>query len=279
MKNYKLILTDMDGTVLGEDHRMTDGNKKALKEAEKNGVKVVFATGRFHDSAKEHIDFLENIMPIISSNGSIIKHPITNEVLYSNFIDKEVSIEIVEILEKHNVKYQAYTDEIILQKYETEDEMRMMKEFIEKTFSDKTEISFKKDLREDIRNSNVLKFNIMEIDRPDLIDKVRVDLELVKNIEVTSSWKDNLEVMSEGSHKGNAVEYLCELLDIDREHIIAFGDNYNDLSMIEFAGTGVAMGNAEDDVKKIANHITDSNGNDGVAKAIYDLVLQKVVSE
>lgn len=279
MKNYKLIVTDMDGTVLGEDHRMTDGNKKALKEAEKNGVKVVFATGRFHDSAKEHIDFLENIMPIISSNGSIIKHPITNEVLYSNFIDKEVSIEIVEILEKHNVKYQAYTDEIILQKYETEDEMRMMKEFIEKTFSDKTEISFKKDLREDIRNSNVLKFNIMEIDRPDLIDKVRVDLELVKNIEVTSSWKDNLEVMSEGSHKGNAVEYLCELLDIDREHIIAFGDNYNDLSMIEFAGTGVAMGNAEDDVKKIANHITDSNGNDGVAKAIYDLVLQKVVSE
>ena len=250
MKNYKLIVTDMDGTVLGEDHRMTDGNKKALKEAEKNGVKVVFATGRFHDSAKEHIDFLENIMPIISSNGSIIKHPITNEVLYSNFIDKEVSIEIVEILEKHNVKYQAYTDEIILQKYETEDEMRMMKEFIEKTFSDKTEISFKKDLREDIRNSNVLKFNIMEIDRPDLIDKVRVDLELVKNIEVTSSWKDNLEVMSEGSHKGNAVEYLCELLDIDREHIIAFGDNYNDLSMIEFAGTGVAMGNAEDDVKK-----------------------------
>lgn len=279
MKNYKLIVTDMDGTVLGEDHRMTDGNKKALKEAEKNGVKVVFATGRFHDSAKEHIDFLENIMPIISSNGSIIKHPITNEVLYSNFIDKEVSIEIVEILEKHNVKYQAYTDEIILQKYETEDEMRMMKEFIEKTFSDKTEISFKKDLREDIRNSNVLKFNIMEIDKPDLIDKVRVDLELVKNIEVTSSWKDNLEVMSEGSHKGNAVEYLCELLDIDREHIIAFGDNYNDLSMIEFAGTGVAMGNAEDDVKKIANHITDSNGNDGVAKAIYDLVLQKVVSE
>lgn len=279
MKNYKLIVTDMDGTVLGEDHRMTEGNKKALKEAEKNGVKVVFATGRFHDSAKEHIDFLENIMPIISSNGSIIKHPITNEVLYSNFIDREVSIEIVEILEKHNVKYQAYTDEIILQKYETEDEMRMMKEFIEKTFSDKTEISFKKDLREDIRNSNVLKFNIMEIDRPDLIDKVRVDLELVKNIEVTSSWKDNLEVMSEGSHKGNAVEYLCELLDIDREHIIAFGDNYNDLSMIEFAGTGVAMGNAEDDVKKIANHITDSNGNDGVAKAIYDLVLQKVVSE
>ena len=84
--------------------------------------------------------------------------------------------------------------------------------------------------------------------------------------------------MSKGSHKGKAVEYLSNLLGIDRDQIIAFGDNYNDLSMIEFAGTGVAMGNAEEDVKSIANHITDKNGNSGVAKAINDLVLQKVVS-
>ena len=84
--------------------------------------------------------------------------------------------------------------------------------------------------------------------------------------------------MSEGSHKGKAIEYLSDLLGIDRESIIAFGDNYNDLSMIEFAGTGVAMGNAEEEVKKIANHVTSRNGESGVAKAINSLVLQKVVS-
>ena len=278
MKNYKLIVTDMDGTVLGENHQITDENKIALKEAEKMGVKVVFATGRFHDSAKEHVKFLDEVMPIISSNGSIIKHPITNEVLYSNFIDKDICLEIMDTIDKYNLKYQIYTDEKILQKYETEEEMKSMKEFIAKNFSDKTEITFKKDLREDVKNSKVLKFNIMEMEKPELLNQARADLKFIKNIEVTSSWKDNLEIMNEGSHKGKAIEYLSDLLGIDREHIIAFGDNYNDLSMIEFAGTGVAMGNAEEDVKKIANHITSRNGESGVAKAINSLVLQKVVS-
>ncbi len=278
MKNYKLIVTDMDGTVLGENHQITDENKIALKEAEKMGVKVVFATGRFHDSAKEHVKFLDEVMPIISSNGSIIKHPITNEVLYSNFIDKDICLEIMDTIDKYNLKYQIYTDEKILQKYETEEEMKSMKEFIAKNFSDKTEITFKKDLREDVKNSKVLKFNIMEMEKPELLNQARADLKFIKNIEVTSSWKDNLEIMNEGSHKGKAIEYLSDLLGIDREHIIAFGDNYNDLSMIEFAGTGVAMGNAEEDVKKIANHITSRNGESGVAKAINTLVLQKVVS-
>ena len=161
MKNYKLIVTDMDGTVLGEDHKITEDNKIALKEAENMGIKVVFATGRFHDSAKEHINFLDNTMPIISSNGAIIKNPITNEVLYSNFIDKDICLKIMDTMDRYNLKYQVYTDEKILQKYETEEEMRFMKEFIEKNFSDKTEIIFKKDLRDDIKNSNVLKFNII----------------------------------------------------------------------------------------------------------------------
>lgn len=278
MKNYKLIVTDMDGTVLGEDHKITDENKKALKEAEKMGIRVVFATGRFHDSAKDHIDFLDHTMPIISSNGSIIKHPITNKVYYSNFIDKNKCLEITDIIEKYNLNYQVYTDEKILQKYETEEEMIFMKNFIAKNFSDKTEIVFKQELRDDIKNSKVLKFNILELENQKLLDKARQELKSINNIEITSSWKDNLEIMSEGSNKGKAVEFLSNLLEIDREHIIAFGDNYNDLPMIEFAGTGVAMGNAEEKVKNVANYITDKNGDSGVAKAINNLVLEKVVS-
>ena len=184
----------------------------------------------------------------------------------------------MDIIDEYNLRYQVYTDEKILQKYETEEEMIFMKEFIAKNFSDKTEITFKKDLKEDVKNNNVLKFNIMEMENPELLNQARADLTFIKNIEITSSWKNNLEIMSEGSHKGKAIEYLSDLLEIDRENIIAFGDNYNDLSMIEFAGTGVAMGNAEEEVKRIANHITSTNGDSGVAKAINSLVLQKVVS-
>lgn len=278
MNNYKLIVTDMDGTVLGGNHKITEENMRALKEADERGVKVVFATGRFHDSAKEHVTFLEEVMPIVSSNGAIIKHPITNEVLYCNSIDKDISLKIVETLDNLDLSYQIYTDNEILQKYKTEEEKIKMQDFIKNTFSDKTEIIFKKDLKEDIKDLNILKFNVVDFERPLLMKEARKEVEKIEGLEVTSSWNDNVEIMNAGSSKGNAVKFLCELLNIDKEEIIAFGDNYNDISMLEYVGMGVAMGNAEEDVKKIASYITDSNIESGVAKAIDDLVLEKVIS-
>lgn len=278
MNNYKLIVTDMDGTVLGGDHKITEENMRALKEADERGVKVVFATGRFHDSAKEHVTFLEEVMPIVSSNGAIIKHPITNEVLYCNSIDKDISLKIVETLDNLDLSYQIYTDNEILQKYKTEEEKIKMQDFIKNTFSDKTEIIFKKDLKEDIKDLNILKFNVVDFERPLLMKEARKEVEKIEGLEVTSSWNDNVEIMNAGSSKGSAVKFLCELLNIDKEEIIAFGDNYNDISMLEYVGMGVAMGNAEEDVKKIASYITESNTESGVAKAIDDLVLEKVIS-
>lgn len=278
MNNYKLIVTDMDGTVLGGDHKITEENMRALREADERGVKVVFATGRFHDSAKEHVTFLEEVMPIVSSNGAIIKHPITNEVLYCNSIDKDISLKIVETLDNLDLSYQIYTDNEILQKYKTEEEKIKMQDFIKNTFSDKTEIVFKKDLKKDIKDLNILKFNVMDFERPLLMKEARKEVEKIEGLEVTSSWNDNVEIMNAGSSKGSAVKFLCELLNIDKEEIIAFGDNYNDISMLEYVGMGVAMGNAEEDVKKIASYITESNTESGVAKAIDDLVLEKVIS-
>lgn len=278
MNNYKLIVTDMDGTVLGGNHEIPKENIRALKEAEEKGIKVVFATGRFHDSAKNHVIFLDNVMPLVSSNGAIIKHPITNEVLYSNSIDTNISLEIMDILDDLDLSYQVYTENEILQKYRTEEEKAMMIDFIQKTFSDKTEIKFKKDLKEEIKKSDTLKFNVMDFERPHLMEEARGRVEKIENLEVTSSWKGNVEIMNSGSNKGNAVKFLCEMLKIDKEEIIAFGDNYNDLSMLTYVGTGVAMGNAEDDVKKIATHVTDFNTENGVAKALDNLVLQKVIS-
>ena len=118
----------------------------------------------------------------------------------------------------------------------------------------------------------------MELERMELMDTTRNELNKIEEIEITSSWGNNLEIMSEGSTKGKAIEFLANLLNINREEIIAFGDNYNDVSMIEFVGTGVAMGNAEEDVKNIANYVTDTNSESGVAKAIDKLVFEKSFS-
>jgi len=90
---------------------------------------------------------------------------------------------------------------------------------------------------------------------------------------VSQSLKDNLEVMNKGINKGNAIRILAEIYGINREEIIAIGDNENDISMIEYAGLGIAMGNAVDTLKERADYITGNYDEDGVAQAIEKFVL------
>ncbi|OXX82860.1 hypothetical protein AVM15_15740 [Paraclostridium benzoelyticum] len=97
-------------------------------------------------------------------------------------------------------------------------------------------------------------------------------MKTIEDIELTKSFFDNIEIMKKGVNKGSAVESLGKYLDIDKSEIITFGDNHNDLSMIKYAGMGVAMGNAEDIVKKNANFITCKNTEDGVAKALSEIL-------
>lgn len=91
--------------------------------------------------------------------------------------------------------------------------------------------------------------------------------------EVASSNSDNFEMTKKGTSKGKAVEVLADFYNIKRDEVICMGDGENDLSMIEYAGLGIAMGNASSIVKKRANYVTDTNCNDGVAKAIEKFVL------
>lgn len=124
-------------------------------------------------------------------------------------------------------------------------------------------------MREEIFKKDILKFVIIEEKNPSILDEIRKELRKVQGIKITSSWPNNIEVMNEGVDKGNAVKILAEKMNIDREDIIAFGDNYNDIEMIKFAGLGVAMGNAEEFIKQEADYVTDTNQDSGVAKAIY----------
>ena len=94
-------------------------------------------------------------------------------------------------------------------------------------------------------------------------------LNQIEDIEITSSWFNNVEIMHKGVNKGEALKALINYLGIDKDEVIAFGDNYNDLPMLELAGIGVVMGNANDEVKEKGDYITAKNTEDGVAKAIY----------
>ena len=109
---YKLIVTDMDGTLLNREQEMTPKNREAIDFAIENGVSVALASGRMYDSAKQHIEYLNMDIPIIACNGSLIKSS-NGTLIYSNNIDTELCLKAVEVLEKYNVYYQCQHEDLL----------------------------------------------------------------------------------------------------------------------------------------------------------------------
>ncbi len=267
---YKLVVFDMDGTLLNSDHIVSKENLKALEYLKGKGIKVVIATGRPSELLKKYTVELDIKEYVINCNGSIIARPFTDDYLYENSIDKDIVIKIVEMCELNNYGYVLYTKDAVVSKnnarlqlfkrigkilgveyrpniIETEDS-----DFIKNNFSPNKIL---------ITEKNEEKYE-------ELIKKIST----YKNIEYAQSWKGALDISPIGNTKGTAVEKLCNHYGILPEEVISFGDNYNDISMLKYAGVGVAMGNSEDEVKKIADYVTDSNDNDGIAKAIYKFI-------
>ncbi|MGL5694391.1 MAG: Cof-type HAD-IIB family hydrolase, partial [Peptostreptococcaceae bacterium] len=259
---YKLIVTDMDGTLLGTNHRVTEENKIALKEALNEGIKVTVATGRMYSSAKKEIDFLDSDVPIIACNGALIKDSKTEEVIYSNFIENNKCLAVLKILEKYKVYYQFYSEDLLMCKErdnESSDILRM-----KRLTNNGVKLISKPNLEIDIKDRYILKIIVVEEKNVSILDEISEEIGLIKGLEITKSWSNNIEIMAKGSNKGNAVKIIAERLNIDKDEIIAFGDNYNDISMLEYVGTGSAMENADDYVKSKAKFVTSANYEDGV---------------
>ncbi|MEQ8198981.1 MAG: HAD-IIB family hydrolase, partial [Clostridiaceae bacterium] len=110
---------------------------------------------------------------------------------------------------------------------------------------------------------------------PEMIEKIKKELIEMGGLEVVSSGPDNIEIMAEGTSKGSGVKAFSEILGVDKKEIICIGDHENDISMVTYAGLGIAMGNAVDSLKKVADYVTDDNENSGVGKAINKFILNK----
>lgn len=271
---YKLICIDMDGTLLNKTGEISKRNLEAIKMASKNGVNVAVTTGRLFASANYFADLLEVKTPVIASNGAYIREKSSDKVIYKSLLGYDNAIKVVEILKTFdlyphfNTYDSIFTERIINSSLfysrlnETLPEDRKIKICIVE--------DWQKVLKEN--EGEILKCIVIDKDI-EKIKKAKEEINKIETLEVVSSLKKNFEIMAKGVSKGKAVEMLANYYGIDRSEIICMGDNENDLSMIKYAGLGIAMGNAEDFVKESAHYITDTNDNDGVAKAIEKFVL------
>ncbi len=266
---YKLIALDMDGTLLNEEKIVTERTKKAIKAARDKGVTVVLATGRPIDGVTRYLEELDMYTDedyVLSYNGGLVLKTKSREVVCKMGLIGEDVHYLYDLSKKLGVNIHAFSEENGLvtpknSKY-TEVEASINNITIQ-------EINF-----DDIKN-NESYIKVMMIDEPEILQKAVDNLpkEVYEKYTVVRSTPYFLEFLNKEVNKGVGVELLAKHLGVKREEIITMGDAGNDLHMIEYAGMGIAMGNAFEEVKKVANYITDSNNEDGVATAIEKFVL------
>lgn len=262
---YKLIAMDMDGTLLNEQLKISDRTQKALHAAKKKGIYVTLATGRMYCSALPFAQGLQLDVPLITYNGALIKDACTEETYYHEPVFYEAALTVIELAEARGLHINVYLDDKL---YVQEIEERT-KLYLKIANVPAYPVG---------RLSSFLKAaptKILVIGEPEELRELQqaIQKKLGQQVEITKSKPFFLEIISCHASKGKALASLAEKWGIEREEIMAFGDNYNDLSMLDYAGLGVAMGNAPDDVKQKADLVAESNEEDGMAKVIERMVL------
>mgnify|MGYP001077009177 CR=1 FL=1 len=273
-RKIRMIVTDMDYTLLNKEKKISAVNRKAIKEAMEAGVHVVLATGRLFSSAVYYAKELEISTPIIASNGAIIAESDLSRIYYQKTLPLEAGREMLKLCRERGLFCHLYTKDAIY----TEKIVNISERYLEwndrLNEADRINIVLEPDLGTtlDREHRHVLKAVVVDKDERKIAG-IREEILKTGVVEVSQSLPDNIEVMDKEVNKGRAVEFLAKMYDVHPDEIMAIGDNENDLPMIKFAGLGVAVGNAEQCLLDHADHVTARYDEDGVAQVIYKYVL------
>ena len=271
MTDIKLIALDLDGTLLTTDKKLTDRTKATLKAAREQGVKVVLTTGR---PLKAMDFFLKELGTdghddeyTITFNGGLVQKN-TGEILDKTVFSIDDVIRIYEETEKLNIPLDAISEGIVYQIQSDQESLYAQFNpaltFVPTAFEDlSSQITYNKCVTafpQELLDAAIQKIS------PELFDKY----EIFKSRELLLEWSPK------NVHKATGLAKLIDHLGIDRSQVMACGDEANDLSMIEWAGLGVAMQNAVPEVKAVANVVTPmTNDEEAVAWAIEKYVLKE----
>ena len=264
---YKLIAIDMDGTLLREDKTISDKTKNMIKKAIEKGVKIVLASGRPIEGLERYLEELQLVTEddfVMSFNGSIIQNVKTKAVISKNIL-KGRDLKVLYNLSKEiGVNIHAFTKQGCVTP--SMNEYTQLEGRINGI--EVHEIDFNTiDDEEDV-------IKVMFIDPEPILTAAieKIPENVYKDFTIVRSAPYFLEFLNKASSKGTGVKALSEYLGIKREEVICIGDAGNDLDMIQFAGLGVAMGNAFEEVKAVADYVTLDNDSDGVAHVIEKFI-------
>lgn len=289
---YKLVAIDLDGTLLNSFGEVTEKTKNVLIEAKEKGIEIVLASGRPISSTKSLAVEIGLDNYIISGNGAVVYDIKNEEVVYDKFLSKEQVFNVIDVCEANSIFYNIYTEDEVITKSLNYNVLFYHKENIKKIEEKRTHINVVSNVKEYIEQSGNTKFlKITVCDESKMIFNgiIRKLKELggldILNVEHMSRKKFKLgteevsieyhytEITNENVNKWTAIEYLLNKLNIDKNDVVAIGDNINDREMIENSGLGIVMGNSNPIMKEIGKVVVADNNSEGVLEAFNKYIL------
>ena len=277
MRDIRLIALDLDGTLLDSEKRLSDQNAYELERAAKAGIEIVPATGRFYRGMPELIRDLPYVRYVISVNGAEVWDAKEGKAVCGSELSCAQAVAVMERLDTLPVIYDCYQDGwgwMTKEFYDHAAEFAANKHSLDMILRLRTPVpELKTHLLKLGRGVQKVQAFFRDMDlRAEMLKKLPEEF---PDMTVTTSIPNNMEFNSLEATKGNALTALAALLGLDVSETMAFGDDFNDVSMLRAAGIGVAMGNAAPEVKEAADHVTGDCDHSGVAKAVRRLLWEE----
>ena len=260
----KIVFSDIDGTLLNSEHKMLDGTKYAIQKLHEKDIPFVIISARSPSGIYPILEENGFTCPIICYSGALILDENKNTV-YSSGFNREIAGKVISFIEKENFDccWNLYSGDNWIVK-DKSDERVITEENIVKTEAVSGSVE---SLSIDAKIGKIL--CICNPDKTDAIeDKIKKNF---PDLSVVKSFHTMIEIMAPGITKGSAVLELCRLWNIDVKRAVAFGDNFNDVEMLEVVGFPFLMENAPDELKRRFTNITESNNDEGIYKALVNM--------
>ncbi|MTI80511.1 MAG: HAD family phosphatase [Firmicutes bacterium] len=267
MSYYKLIAVDMDDTLLDSNLNISSRSMDAVRRVQEKGIHITLSTGRMFSSVKPYAKKLGIDLPLITYQGAMVKSALSEEVLLHRPVPLELARQVVAKIKEYGYNINVYVDDkLYVEKITPEAEMY-------------ARISGIKahpvgDLLEFLQHPPT---KVLAVAKEPEIDKLEKDMRPLfdQQLHITKSKPQFLEFSHPRATKGHALAMLAERYGVEQKQVMAIGDGYNDVEMLDYAGLGVVVGNAREEIKKLADHVAPSNDEDGVADTLERFVLEE----
>ncbi|MDD9972495.1 MAG: Cof-type HAD-IIB family hydrolase [Candidatus Poribacteria bacterium] len=261
----RLAAFDLDGTLLNSEHKLAAKNREALQALAANDILVVLVSGRMHRSIQPISDQIGLENPIISYNGAMVRHATTGEVYHHTPVPADYAMAVVNDCIEQNLHLNfCLNDELYVAERNAWSDL-----YETRTGVPATPVG---DLRE-LAGETPTK--MLLIHTPEKLQPLLESFQTnyAERLYVTQTQAEYIEFMNPTVTKGRALTALANQFNIPMNTVVAFGDSYNDESLLKTAGFGIAMANAVPPILACADHITTTNDDHGVAKAVRELIL------